>query len=111
MIFIIMLIPLNDNGGIRINNSSGNIVARFNNYSSNSIPIKSVEHSFTNLAGNGNNSYKIIIYGDNGCGKPGALLYSSPTLMSPAGHRVFKQFLILLQALLTFLQTADFMLV
>ena len=76
---------VNDNGGIGINNSSGNIVARFNNYSSNSVPVKSVEHSFTNLAGNGNNSYKIIIYGDNGSGKPGALLYSSPTLMSPAG--------------------------
>lgn len=74
-----------DNGGIGINNNSGNIVARFNNYSSNVLPLAAVEHVFYNNIGGGNQSYKIVVYGDNGSDNPGTLLYSSANLTSPAG--------------------------
>jgi hypothetical protein len=76
---------VSDNGGIGINNSSGNIVARFNNYSSNVLPLAAVEHVFYNNISGGNQSYKIVVYGDNGSGKPGTILYSSSNLTSPAG--------------------------
>lgn len=76
----------NNDGGFGFNGLTGNITARFNNYSSYVFPVVAVEHGFFNSLGGGNQPYKIVIYGDNGSGKPGSLLYISSTLTSPAGN-------------------------
>jgi hypothetical protein len=76
-------LPLDASTGI--NNSSGNIVARFNNNSSQAFPIGSIVHSFTNNFVNGNQPYKIVIFGDDGNNKPGTLFFISSTLTSPPG--------------------------
>lgn len=70
--------------GFGLDNSSGNIVAGFNNYSSQVFPINTIDYSFYYNSGNGNRPYKIVIYGNNGDGNPGTLLYISPELISPA---------------------------
>lgn len=77
---------VNNDGGFGFNGLTGNITARFNNYSSYVFPVVAVEHGFFNSLGGGNQPYKIVIYGDNGSGKPGSLLYISSTLTSPAGN-------------------------
>lgn len=77
---------LTDNGGTGFDGRTGNLVARFNNYSSQVFPVYAVDHSFFNSNGQGNQPYKIVIYNDNGSGKPGTLVYSSTTLTSPAGN-------------------------
>ncbi len=76
---------LTDHGGTGLDGRTGNLVARFNNYSSSVFPVYAVDHSFFNANGQGSQPYKIVIYTDNGSGKPGTLVYSSSTLMSPSG--------------------------
>ena len=75
----------NDTGGVGFLGVSGNIVSRFNNYSSQIFPIRAVDYTFYNAIGGGSQPYKVVIYADSGNGKPGAALYTSSTLTSPTG--------------------------
>lgn len=78
--------PLNTlDGGAGFNGQKGRMVAGFRNLNSTDVfPIYAIDHSFLD-SGSGNVPYKIAIYADNGSGKPGAVLYTSPLLTSPAG--------------------------
>jgi hypothetical protein len=74
-----------DNGGVGFGGETGNFVAGFRNKASNSFFINSIEYSFYDSIGGGNHPYKIVIYGDDGTGKPGTLLYLSSLLTGPPG--------------------------
>jgi len=74
-----------DDGGVGFDGHIGNIVAGFRNKSSTSFFVNEVNHCFYDSLGMGNQPYKMVIYGSNGSGKPGLLLYISPTLISPPG--------------------------
>ena len=75
----------NVDGGTGFNGHNGNFVAGFSNKSSTNFFVNEIDHCFYDSLGKGNNPYKIVIYGDNGSGKPGVLLYISPALISPSG--------------------------
>jgi photosystem II stability/assembly factor-like uncharacterized protein len=74
-----------DSAGMGLSGNTGNIVAGFTNYYSQPFPIHAVDQYFFNPGGGGNQPYKVVIYSDNGSGKPGSLLYISSALMTPAG--------------------------
>jgi len=74
-----------DDGGAGFDGRNGNLVAGFRNKSSTNFFVNEIDHCFYDFLGEGNKPYKIVIYGDNGSGKPGLLLYISPTLISPPG--------------------------
>jgi hypothetical protein len=76
---------LYDNSGVGFEGQTGNIVAAFRNNDANPFHIRAVNQSFYDTTGGGNRPYKIVIYGDNGSGKPGSLLYISPLLLTPSG--------------------------
>lgn len=74
-----------NDGGVGFDGVNGNFVAGFRNKIANPFFINSVEYSFYDSIGGGNHPYKIVVYGDNGSGKPGSLLYISSLLTTPAG--------------------------
>lgn len=76
---------ITDTAGMGLNGLTGNIVAGFTNYYSQPFPVHAVDQYFFNPGGGGNQPYKVVIYSDNGNGKPGSLLYMSSTLNTPVG--------------------------
>ncbi len=62
---------------------TGNLVAGFNNRNISSLNISQVDHCL--LPSTNGGTYKIEVFGDNGSGKPGPLLYLSPPLTYPFG--------------------------
>jgi len=74
-----------DDGGAGFDGRKGNLVAGFRNKSSTNFYVNEIDHCFFDFIGQGNNPYKIVIYGDNGSGRPGLLLYISQTMTSPSG--------------------------
>lgn len=76
---------LNAAGGFGFPGRKGNVVAGFRNKDSLPVIINSVEQKFFDSVGGGGVPYNIVIYSDNGSGKPGSLLYKSPNLTTPAG--------------------------
>lgn len=76
---------LADDGGFGFPGRKGNVVAGFRNKDSLSFLIGSVEQKFFDSVGGGNKPYNIVIYADNGSGKPGSLMYISPNLLTPPG--------------------------
>lgn len=76
--------PCNANdSSIGFTGNTGNMVAGFNNRSSSSLNISEVDHCL--LPSTNGGTYKIEVFGDNGSGKPGPLLYLSPPLTYPFG--------------------------
>jgi len=80
-----------DDGGLGFTGATGNFVAGFSNFSSQPFPIDEVDHCFVNDSGKGNQPYQIVIYLDNGLGKPGPLIYISPMLFSPPGNNTYQE--------------------
>ncbi|MEO8665169.1 MAG: hypothetical protein ABI462_06710 [Ignavibacteria bacterium] len=76
---------LADNGGFGFNGRKGNIVAGFRNRDTSPVILSSVVLTFFDSVGGGNKSYNAVVYGDNGMGKPGSILYISSALTSPPG--------------------------
>ncbi|MFZ1323297.1 MAG: hypothetical protein WAT71_17210 [Ignavibacteria bacterium] len=72
-------------GGFGFNGRTGNYLSGFRNRSTDTFKIKSIDQSFFDSIGGGNKPYKVIIYNDNGSGKPGSQLYISSTLNTPTG--------------------------
>ncbi|MDQ3022589.1 MAG: hypothetical protein M3R36_18785 [Bacteroidota bacterium] len=72
-------------GGVGFNGGVGTFVASFRNTRPVPVPICAVDHCFFNLAGAGNQPYRIYIFGQGGTNAPGPLLYASPMLTSPPG--------------------------
>ncbi|MEO8210628.1 MAG: hypothetical protein ABI840_08695 [bacterium] len=72
-------------GGVGFNGGVGTFVACFRNTCPIPVPIWAVDHCFFNLAGAGNQPYRIYIFGQGAAGAPGPLLYASPMLTSPPG--------------------------
>lgn len=76
---------LPDTAGIGFSGYTGNFLAGFRNRSSSTIKIVSIDHTFLDSSGGGFNPYKIVVYSDNGSGKPGSLLHLSAGLTTPSG--------------------------
>lgn len=74
-----------DTAGFGFTGRKGNFVAGFTNNDSLPVLVNSVGRKFFDSVGGGGYPYNIVIYGDNGFGKPGALLYKSANLTTPAG--------------------------
>ncbi len=75
-----------EDGGLGFTGINGRFVAAFHNYSSQIFPIDAIDHCFINDSSAGLQQYNIVIYQANLSGKPGALLYLSPPLLSPLGN-------------------------
>jgi hypothetical protein len=76
---------LPDTAGFGFTGRKGSFVAGFTNLDSLPFLINSVEQKFFDSIGGGGYPYNIVIHADDGFGKPGALLYKSPNLTTPAG--------------------------
>lgn len=76
---------LPDDNGEGFDGKTGNMLVALRNRGNSSTILKSVDHTFYDSVGGGFAPYRVVIYADNGSGKPGTLLHISPALTSPAG--------------------------
>ena len=77
---------LPEDGGLGFTGINGKFVAAFHNYSTQIYPIDVIDHCFVNDSSAGLQQYRLQIYLSNPLGKPGALIYNSPVLVSPPGN-------------------------
>ena len=77
---------LPEDGGLGFTGINGKFVAAFRNYSTQIYPIDVIDHCFVNDSSGGLQQYRLQVYLANPLGKPGALLYTSPVLLSPPGN-------------------------
>ena len=77
---------LPEDGGLGFTGINGKFVAAFHNYSTQVYPIDVIDHCFVNDSSGGLQQYRLQVYLANPSGKPGAILYTSPVLLSPPGN-------------------------
>jgi len=68
-----------------ISSTTANYVAAFRNKHSTPYYIQSIDYAIFSSSNAGIRPFKIVVYADNGSGKPGSLVHSSDTLYPPTG--------------------------
>ncbi len=77
---------LPEDGGLGFTGINGKFVAAFHNYSTQVYPVDVIDHCFVNDSSGGLQQYRLQIYLADPFGKPGAMIYNSPVLVSPPGN-------------------------
>jgi len=72
-------------GGVGFNGATGNFVVKFKNSGTDTFKISNIDQTFFNSTSAPSRPYRLVIYNDNGSGRPGSLLYISSVLNTPVG--------------------------